>query len=82
MSKKTEVSELEAGAIHALLAEVMESGLRQQLISGEIDNGMIRNVITYLNNNNITVSQAADARMESLSKLLGTIDFDLPPSIY
>jgi len=82
MTNKTQVTELEAGALHALLAQVMEIGLRQQLLSGEIDNALVRNVIAYLNNNGITVSPAADKRMESLAKLLGTIDLDLPPSIY
>jgi hypothetical protein len=82
MTNKTQVTELEAGALHALLAQVLEIGLRQQLLSGEIDNALVRNVIAYLNNNGITVSPAANKRMESLAHLLGTIDLDLPPSIY
>ena len=57
MTNKTQVAEQEAGALQALLAQVMEVGLRQQSLSGQIDNALVRNVIAYLNNNGITVCQ-------------------------
>ena len=82
MAKRTHVTEKEAGALHALLAEVMEVGLRQQLMSGEIDNALLRNVIAYLNNNKITVTHSGEGRIASLLDLVQTMDLDLPESRY
>ena len=66
----------QAAVIHALLADLMEAGLRQQLMSGEIDNTLIRNVITYLNNNNITVSKHVDSPLSSLADMMSELDID------
>ena len=72
--QKRGVRESKAGEIHELVAEVYLHSLQQMLASGEADAAMLRNITTWLSNNDITVLPEASASVSRLSDLLGQVD--------
>lgn len=71
-----QVTEATADAIHQLLTECMETSLREQLITGDINPAMIGKVIDYLKHNDIKVVAKSNKALSSLSDLVAQIDLD------
>ena len=71
---KRGVREAKAGEIHELVAEVYLRALQQMLDTGETDASMLRNITTWLSNNDITVMPDVSASVSRLSDLLGEVD--------
>ena len=76
MSNKNEVTNDQAAAIHALLVDVLEGSLRQQLMSGEYSPQMVARALDFLKHNNITVASADNKRMVSLLDAFKQVDID------
>ena len=77
MSKETKrVAEDQANVIHKLLANCMETSLRQMLLSGEVNPQMVGKVIDYLKYNNVQVVATENKALTSLSDLIAQIDPD------
>ena len=68
--KKTKVTEAEAAEIHSLTVQILELQAKQMLLTGEIDNASVRNMLVYLKQNDVTVDAAVD---ESTISLLGAL---------
>ena len=75
-SSSGRVDEAQADLIHNLLADCMETSLRQMLMSGDVNPQMVGKVIDYLKHNNIQVVSKQDAPMNSLAALIAEIDVD------
>ena len=76
MAKSKGVSSDVAAVIHQLLGEALETGLRQQLMSGEINPAFLGKVIDWLKHNNITVSEESDVHLQRLAKAFSDADVE------
>ena len=77
MSKETKrVAEDQANVIQKLLANCMETSLRQMLLGGEVNPQMVGKVIDYLKYNNVQVVATENKALTSLSDLIAQIDPD------
>ena len=76
MAKSKGVSSDVAAVIHELLGEVFETSLRQQLMTGEFNSAMVGQVVKWLQNNNITVSEESDVHLARLAKAFNDADMD------
>lgn len=72
------VTEDQADVIHSLLADCMETSLRQQLLSGDVNPQMVGKVIDYLKYNGVQVVSTENKALASLSDLIAQIDPDMP----
>lgn len=70
------VNEGRADAIHDLLADCMETSLRQALLTGEVNPALLGKVIDWLKHNNIRVTSEADKPLASLASLVAELDLD------
>ena len=73
---KKKVTDEQADVIHSLLADCMETSLRQMLLSGEVNPQMVGKVIDYLKHNNVQVVATENKALASLSDLIAQIDPD------
>ena len=76
LRKSSRIDESQADVIHNLLADCMETSLRQMLLSGEVNSQMVGKVIDYLKHNNIKVVSEANTPLSSLADLVAQIDID------
>tara|TARA_B100000674_G_scaffold195248_1_gene158918 strand:+ start:620 stop:862 length:243 start_codon:yes stop_codon:yes gene_type:complete len=74
--EKKQVTDEQANVIHKLLADCMETSLRQMLLSGEVNPQMVGKVIDYLKHNNVQVVATENKALASLSDLIAQIDPD------
>ena len=74
--KSSRVDESQVDVIHNLLANCMETSLRQMLLSGEVNPQMVGKVIDYLKHNNIKVVSEANTPLSSLADLVAQIDIE------
>ena len=75
-NKNMRVTEDQADVIHSLLADCMETSLRQMLLTGEVNPQMVGKVIDYLKHNNVQVVATENKALASLSDLIAQIDPD------
>ena len=77
MSKQSKgVNSNQAALIHELLGEVFETSLRQQLLSGEFSPAMVGQIVKWLQNNSISVSEESDVHLARLAKAFNDADMD------
>ena len=74
--EKKQVTEDQADVIHSLLADCMETSLRQMLLNGEVNPQMVGKVIDYLKYNGVQVVSKENKALLSLSDLIAQIDPD------
>ena len=74
--KLAKVSEDQADAIHSLLVSCMEVGLRQQLLTGDINPALLARVVDWLKYNNVQVIASENRQMQSLVGLLADLDLN------
>ena len=70
------VHESTADTIHSLLADCMETSIRQMLLSGDMNPAMLGKVIDWLKHNNIKVVTTGNKTLNSLADLVAQIDID------
>ncbi|MCB4427966.1 hypothetical protein FZX09_03950 [Synechococcus sp. MU1643] len=73
---KKKVSEAQAAEVHALTVQILELQAKQMLMTGEIDNAGVRNMLTYLKQQDVTVDPEEDPGTISLVNALKTIDLN------
>ena len=73
---KKKVSESQAAEVHALTVQILELQAKQMLTTGEIDNAGVRNMLTYLKQQDVTVDPEEDPGTISLVNALKEIDLN------
>ena len=70
------VTESQAAEVHALTVQILELQAKQMLVTGEIDNAGVRNMLTYLKQQDVTVDPAEDPHTISLMNALKYVDLN------
>ena len=70
------VTESQAAEVHALTVQILELQAKQMLLTGEIDNAGVRNMLTYLKQQDVTVDAEEDPGTISLVNALKEIDLN------
>ena len=81
--KKQGVTEADAAEVHALTVQILELQAKQMLLTGEIDNAGVRNMLTYCKQQGVTVDPSVDKATLSLietMKVVSLQDIDDGPS--
>ena len=70
------VAESQAAEVHALTVQILELQAKQMLMTGEIDNAGVRNMLAYLKQQDVTVDPEVDPRTLSLMNALKYVDLN------
>ena len=70
------VTESQAAEVHALTVQILELQAKQMLLTGEIDNAGVRNLLVYLKQQDVTVDPEEDPRTISLMNALKYVDLN------
>ena len=68
------VTESQAAEVHALTVQILELQAKQMLLTGEIDNAGVRNMLAYLKQQDVTVDPEEDPHTISLMNALKYVD--------
>ena len=70
------VTESQAAEVHVLAVQILELQAKQMLMTGEIDNAGVRNMLAYLKQQDVTVDPEEDPRTLSLMNALKYVDLN------
>lgn len=74
--ENNKVTEGQAAEVHALTVQILELQAKQMLMTGEIDNAGVRNMLTYLKQQDVTVDPEEDPHTISLMNALKYVDLN------
>ena len=74
--KKKGVNEDTAAELHELVVDCMQTDLRAQMMTGDFNQASIRNVLTYLKGQNITVDPTTDPGTLLLIESMKVVSLD------
>lgn len=66
-------SEDDAQELHALVMDAMKTTLRSQMIAGDVDNALVRNILTHLKNMNIQLTTSHNQDVMSLRDAIAAL---------
>ena len=70
------VSEAVAAELHELTVNLMITQIRQMMLTGEFDNAAVRNALTYLKQQNISIDAEVDPGTLNLMSALRELDLE------
>ena len=74
--ENNKVTESQAAEVHALTVQILELQAKQMLLTGEIDNAGVRNMLSYLKQQDVSVDPEEDPRTLSLINDLKYVDLN------